>query len=71
MPPGMPMPKLPDDLARYGGLAFQMAIPIGLGAWVGRILDARWEMAQPWWTIAGLLVGLTVAMMVVWSQFRS
>jgi F0F1-type ATP synthase assembly protein I len=65
------MPKLPEALARFGGLAFQMAVPIGVGAWIGRLLDARWAMAQPWCTIAGLLVGLTVAMLMVWSRFRS
>lgn len=69
--PGMPMPKLPDALARYGGLAFQMAIPIGAGAWIGHLLDLRWAMVQPWWTIFGLLGGLVIAMVLVWSQFRS
>lgn len=65
------MPKLPEALARYGGLAFQMAIPIGAGAWIGHFLDERWATVQPWWTIAGLLVGLTMAMLLVWSRFRS
>ncbi len=69
--PGMPMPKLPDALARYGGLAFQMAFPIALGAWVGNMLDSQMVMSQPWWTIAGLLLGLFMAMILVWSRFRS
>ena len=69
--PGTPMPKLPDALAQYGGLAFQMAVPIGLGAWIGHELDARMVLDRPWLTIAGLLLGLMMAMMLVWYRFRS
>jgi F0F1-type ATP synthase assembly protein I len=64
------MPKLPEALARFGGLAFQMAVPIGLCAWGGRLLDDYWALQEPWLTIAGLFLGLTLAMLGVWSRFR-
>jgi F0F1-type ATP synthase assembly protein I len=48
-----------------------MAVPIGVGAWIGHELDARMALDRPWLTIAGLLLGLMMAMMIVWSRFRS
>jgi len=64
------MPKLPEALARYGGMAVQMGITIGLGAWGGRFLDARWGLTFPMCTLLGLFLGLTLAFLGVMSRLK-
>lgn len=67
----MPMPKPLDGLARYGGLAVQMALPMVLGAWLGSKLDLRWGFNQPYGTLMGLILGLFVAFAGVWSRLKN
>ena len=67
----MPMPKPLDGLARYGGLAVQMALPLVLGAWMGSKLDLRWGFNRPYGTLVGLLLGLIVAFAGVWSRLKN
>ncbi|MGA1665613.1 MAG: AtpZ/AtpI family protein [Bacteroidia bacterium] len=65
------MPKPLDGLARYGGLAVQMALPLVLGAWMGSKLDLRWGFSQPYGTLLGLILGLFVAFAGVWSRLKN
>jgi hypothetical protein len=65
------MPKPLDGLARYGGLAVQMALPLVLGAWMGSKLDLRWGFNRPYGTLMGLLLGLFVAFAGVWSRLKN
>jgi hypothetical protein len=41
--------------AKYGGLAFSMAIAVGFGVFIGQKLDERMQTDKPYWT-AGLAV---------------
>lgn len=49
---------------RYSGMAFQLAILIGLGAYIGQRLDARTAGERPWFTIAGVFLGLIIGFYV-------
>lgn len=66
----MPMPKPLDGLARYGGLAVQMALPIAVGAWLGVKVDAAGGYAHPYGTLVGLFLGLIMAFAGVWSRLK-
>ncbi|NBW32470.1 MAG: AtpZ/AtpI family protein [Cytophagia bacterium] len=68
--PVMLMPKRLEGLARYGGLAVQMALPIAIGAWLGSRMDHRQGSAKPYWTLLGLLLGLVMAFAGVWSRLK-
>ncbi len=50
---------------RYAGLAFQMLLIIGAGAWAGVWLDARMGLRTPWFTIGLSLLGLGLALFQV------
>ncbi len=64
------MPKRLEGLARYGGLAVQMALPIAVGAWLGSVMDRRQGTSRPYWTLLGLLVGLVMAFAGVFSRLK-
>ncbi len=49
-----------DAALRYSGLAFQLAILMGLGAYLGQRLDARAASGRPWFTLAGVFLGLII-----------
>lgn len=49
---------------RYSGMAFQLAILIGLGAYIGQRLDARQGGERPWFTILGVFLGLIIGFYV-------
>lgn len=68
--PGMLMPKRLEEIARYGGLAVQMALPIAVGAWLGSLVDRQLGPSRPYWTLVGLLVGLFLAFTGVWSRLK-
>ena len=54
-------PKKSDSL-RYSSLGFQMAITIGLFAWLGNYLDGKYETEDPYYSIACILVGIAIAL---------
>ena len=70
----MPHPSDPDSdpapagadrlraVAKYSGIAFQMLATIGLSAWAGVWLDARYHTKMPWFTIGLMLLGVLVAL---------
>lgn len=49
------------DLYRYSGLGLQFAATVGLFAFVGRWLDARWN-ASPWLLLAGVFLGFALGL---------
>ena len=56
---------MPDEdeqsWGRYLGFGMEMAVGVGLGAFVGQWLDKRYNWA-PWGTMVGALVGLFCGM---------
>ncbi len=55
-------------VALLTGLAFQMAIITGLGAFVGYKLDERYNIEDSIYTIIGTFIGFAIAMYMVVKQ---
>jgi len=51
-----------SDYLRYSSLGFQMAITIGLFAWLGNYLDEKYQTEDPYYSIACILFGIAVAL---------
>jgi ATP synthase protein I len=51
-----------NSILRFSGMATQMAVIIALGVWGGMKLDAHWNAGGRGYTIAGALLGVSVAM---------
>ncbi len=51
-----------NTYARYSGMAFQMAVMIGLGIWLGMYLDKRMNNTTPYMTAlcAVIFMGLSL-----------
>ncbi len=47
---------------KYSSLGFQMAITIGLGAWLGTYLDEKYNTEKPYYTIAIILLSIFIAL---------
>ena len=56
------MPKQPNPLLRYSGLAIQMGAIIGLAVWAGNRLDERAQNKTPVYTIVLSLAGIGAAL---------
>jgi F0F1-type ATP synthase assembly protein I len=52
------MPQPPNSFIKYSNLAFQLALPIALGAWGGKKLDAYYHNSKPVFTIILSLLGI-------------
>ena len=51
-----------SDYLKYSSLGFQMAITIGLGAWLGTYLDEKYKTEKPYYTIAIVLIAIFIAL---------
>lgn len=51
-----------SDALRFSSLGFQMAITIGLFAWLGNFLDTKYNTEKPYYSIACILFGIAVAL---------
>ena len=54
-PDNKPKKKLPSVL-KYSGLAFHMAFIVGIGIFLGQVVDRRLEMAKPYFTVLFVLI---------------
>lgn len=54
-------PKKSDQL-RFSSLGFQMAITIGLGAWLGTWLDEKYQTDDPYYSIGCILFAIAIAL---------
>ena len=54
-----------SDYLRLSSLGFQMAITIGLGAWLGTYLDERYQTEKPYYSIAIILLAIAIALFQV------
>jgi hypothetical protein len=55
-------PKQPNLFFKYGNIAIQMGVIIGLSVWGGQKLDAHSNNQTPVWTIVLSLAGIVTAM---------
>jgi len=64
LPPPDSTPSDPDRsaLAKYSGIAVQMAAIIGLSTWAGVWLDGHFRPHTPWFTIGLTLTGIFLAL---------
>ena len=49
-------------IARYSGLGFQTVGIIGGGAWLGSLLDKKYDLEKSWFTIGFVLVFIVISM---------
>jgi len=56
---------------KYSSLGFQMAITIGLGAWLGSYLDEKYKTQKPYYTIAIVLLSIFIALYQVIKEVIS
>ncbi|MBL7933075.1 MAG: AtpZ/AtpI family protein [Bacteroidia bacterium] len=54
----MPQQKQPNPFFKYGNMAIQMAVVIGLSVWGGKELDEHYHTKKPYYTIALSLIGI-------------
>lgn len=57
--------KQPNPFFKYGNMALQMAVIIGLAVWGGQKLDQKANTITPWYTIIFSLVGIFIALYLV------
>jgi F0F1-type ATP synthase assembly protein I len=65
--------KKKKPLNRYlqlTSISFQIGITIYLGAYLGKLLDTKYAFEKPWFTIAGVLLALIIAMYSVIQQLN-
>jgi len=55
---------------RFVGVGGFVGGSILLGVYLGRLVDKRYQ-TEPWFTVAGLLLGLIVAVVGVYHMLRS
>lgn len=58
-------PKQPNQFLKYGNMAFQMGLIIGLFVWGGKKLDEHYQNKKAIFTIILSLSGIALAMYVV------
>ncbi|MDG1913269.1 MAG: AtpZ/AtpI family protein [Crocinitomix sp.] len=46
----------------FSSMAIQMGLTIGVGAYIGTLLDAHYQNAKPIWTIILSLLGVAVSL---------
>ena len=51
-----------NEYGRFAGLGFQMLACIFLGCWLGFKGDNYFNLANPWLTIIGALLGISISM---------
>jgi len=51
-----------NDYGRFAGIGFQMLACIFLGCWLGFKGDIYFNLTQPWFTISGALLGISISM---------
>jgi F0F1-type ATP synthase assembly protein I len=64
----MAAPEKPEksrlqQIAEYSSLGFQTVGIIGGGAWLGSLLDKKYQTEKSWFTLAFVLVFIVISMM--------
>jgi len=53
------MPSQSNQYLKYSGMALQLFVLLGVGAWIGQKLDAKFMTKDPYFTIAFILIFMT------------
>ncbi len=62
-------PNPPNPYLKYGNMALQMGVIIGLGAWGGKKLDEHFGTSKPYYTIVLSLLSIAIALYLVLKDF--
>ena len=62
--------KGPNKFMVFAGMAVQMGVTIGLGAWGGQQLDAKYQTEKPYWSIALSLLGVFISLYLLIKQAK-
>ena len=62
--------KGPNKFMVFAGMAVQMGVTIGLGAWGGQQLDAKYQTEKPYWSIALSLAGVFISLYLLIKQAK-
>lgn len=62
--------KKSNQLLRFSGMAVQMGVTIGAGAWGGSLLDAKYQTEKPLWTIGLSLLGVFISLYLLIQQAK-
>ena len=62
--------KGPNKIMIFSGMAVQMAVTIGLGAWSGQALDEKYQTDKPYWTMALSLLGVFMSLYLLIKQAK-
>lgn len=69
------MEKSPDSkkpatnaYAKYTGIAFNMAVAIGLGVWLGSKADRKYGTETPYFAALGAVLGLAVSFLQLYRM---
>jgi membrane protein DedA with SNARE-associated domain len=63
--------KRPKAVYKLTGMALKMGLIIYLGIFVGQQIDERSTWETPWFTLAGSLVGVALALYFVINDLKS
>ncbi|MBQ9638030.1 MAG: AtpZ/AtpI family protein [Bacteroidales bacterium] len=55
-----------NNWAKYSTLGIELAVVVGASVFAGVRLDARSSSQVPWFTLLGVVFGLTCAMVRLW-----
>ena len=62
--------RKPNQLLKFSGMAVQMGATIGLGAWGGSYLDAKYQTEKPLWTVSLALLGVFISLYLLIRQAK-
>lgn len=65
----MPQANRPESFLKYGNMALQMGVVIGLSAWGGKKLDLYFQNSSPIFTIVLSLLGIVAALYLALKDF--
>ena len=57
-----------NQYLKFSGIGMQMAITIGLFAWLGTFLDKKFQTDQPLWTAGLSLLGVFAGLYLMLKQ---
>lgn len=59
------------NIVRFSGLGIQIALIIGGGSYLGKILDERFPLDRNWFTLGMVLVSIVIAMVYAVKMLNS
>lgn len=55
----------------FSGIAVEMTLVIGIGAWFGQSADQYFEHEKPIWTLVLMLAGVAISMILLMKRVKN